>query len=88
MPRAFRTLGELDDPVLFAGDLSALLVWEADEKTPNEPIAATSIFFRELDTLLTGFGHRSRSYENDDKADLATRAASDKLIRSPVSLLI
>ena len=66
MPRAFRTLGELEPPLVFLGELSALLVFEAEEKTPNEPIAATSIFFRELDTLLTGFGHRYRSYENDD----------------------
>jgi len=74
--------------VVFLGELSALLVLEADEKTPNEPIVATSIFFRELDTLLTGFTHRFRSYENDDEVDLDTRAASDKLIRPPVSLLI
>ncbi|MBG28898.1 MAG: hypothetical protein CMI31_02690 [Opitutae bacterium] len=66
IPRAFRTLGELEAPAVFLGELSALLVLEAEEKTPNEPMAATSIFFRELDTLLTGFRHRSRSDENDD----------------------
>ena len=74
--------------VVFLGELSALLVSGAAEKTPNEPIAATSICFRDLDTLLTGCRHPSRSYENDDELDLDTRAASDKLIRPPVSLLI
>ena len=51
-------------------------------------MAATSIFFRELDTFFTGFFDRFRSYENDDEMDLVAREASDKLILPPISLLI
>ena len=66
MPRAFRTRGELDDSLVFPREAAVFFVLDATEKTPNDPIAATSIFFRELDTLLTGFMHRFRGYENDD----------------------